>query len=432
MKWEEKYELAKLYYEKNKHLNIPMRFKTKNGIDYDENGVALGNWIHNQRQALKGNGTGKLTVEKIELLNKIGMCWNLRDWMEKYELVKTYYKHYGNIKINIDFKTKNGIDYDENGIALGTWLNTQRQALKGNNKCTITEEQIELLSEIGMRWKNIDPMNKWMQKYKLAKNYYEKNKHLNIPMRFKTKDGIDYDENGVALGNWIHNQRQALKGNGTVKLTVEKIELLNKIGMCWNLPSWEEKYNLAKNYYDHYGNLEVPYNFRTKNGIEYDKDGIDLGSWLHTQRQAIKAQTSCKINEKQINLLNKIGMRWNNIGSMNKWMKKYELAKIYYEHHNNLEIPLRYKTINGYEYNIKGIALGNWISCQRLIFQGKIPSYNLTLEQIKLLNEIGMRWDNLDKKNNKELIDSKNLIRKKIEILNKLKLALCEYEETSS
>ncbi len=44
------------------------------------------------------------------------------------------------------------------------------------------------------------------------------------------------------------------------------------------------------------------------------------------------------------------------------WMYKYSLAKVYFEHHGNLEIPQGYKTLNGYEYAESGIALGRWIS----------------------------------------------------------------------
>ena len=50
MTWEDKYELAKAYYEKNGHLFIPYSFKTINGYEYDENGIALGTWIAKQRK----------------------------------------------------------------------------------------------------------------------------------------------------------------------------------------------------------------------------------------------------------------------------------------------------------------------------------------------------------------------------------------------
>ena len=109
-----------------------------------------------------------------------------------------------------------------------------------------------------MRWENkVDKEEQWMNNYNLAKLYFEHYGNLEVPFRFKTKDGINKDEEGVALGVWIKNQSQAYKGNVTNKITQEHIELLNKIGMRWenkvNLEEqWMNNYNLAKIYYNHY------------------------------------------------------------------------------------------------------------------------------------------------------------------------------------
>ena len=118
-----KYNLAKAYFGYYGNLEVPVKFKTSDGVDYNENGVALGTWINNQRQAYKGNGTHKITIEHIELLNEIGMRWenklNLeKQWINNYNLAKTYYNHYGNLEIPKRFKTSNGMDYDENGKKL--------------------------------------------------------------------------------------------------------------------------------------------------------------------------------------------------------------------------------------------------------------------------------------------------------------------------
>ena len=51
-----------------------------------------------------------------------------------------------------NFKTLNGYEYDENGVVLGIWLATQRQAYKGRGSGTINEEQIKLLNQIEMKW----------------------------------------------------------------------------------------------------------------------------------------------------------------------------------------------------------------------------------------------------------------------------------------
>ena len=156
MTWMEKYNLAQAYFEHYGNLEIPRGFKTINGYDYDENGIALGRWVDRQRQAYKGQGTNKITPDQIKLLEKIGMRFEnidtMETWMEKYNLAKAYFEHYGNLEIPTIFKTTNGYDYDENGIALGTWIATQRNAYKGMGKCKITQAQIKLLEEIGIKW----------------------------------------------------------------------------------------------------------------------------------------------------------------------------------------------------------------------------------------------------------------------------------------
>ena len=73
--WNKKYELAKAYYEYHGDLEVPARFKTTNGYEHNENGVALGGWISNQRQAYKGQGHEKITEGQIKLLIQIGMEW---------------------------------------------------------------------------------------------------------------------------------------------------------------------------------------------------------------------------------------------------------------------------------------------------------------------------------------------------------------------
>ena len=99
---------------------------------------------------------GKMNFEKIGLLKSINVRLEIRDWQQCYNLAKTYYEHYGNCEIPQKFKTKDGLNYDETGAALGTWLNTQRKAYKG--KSNISLEKISLLDKIGMKWfsKNTD------------------------------------------------------------------------------------------------------------------------------------------------------------------------------------------------------------------------------------------------------------------------------------
>ena len=225
MTWEDKYNLAKIYYETYGNLEIPQRFKTFNGKDYDENGIALGVWIHNQRISKK---KGTLSQDRENLLLQIGMRFDNKNlsWEEMYVLAKVYYETYGNLEIPQSFKTFNGKDYDENGVALGVWISKQRISKK---KGTLSQDRENLLLQIGMRFDNKNLL--WEEWYALAKVYYETYGNLEIPQSFKTFNGKDYDENGFALGAWINKQRISKK-NGA--LSSEREILLNNIGMIWD------------------------------------------------------------------------------------------------------------------------------------------------------------------------------------------------------
>ena len=428
--WMKNYNLAKMYYEYHGNLEIPQRFTTLNGYKFDENGIKLGKWIINQKTKYKSN---KLSKEKIELLNSIGMRFegNLNEikWMKNFNLAKAYYEHHGNLEIPIKFKTKNGYEFDENGIALGNWINNQRKAYKGKR---ISEKCMKLLENIGMTSENIVE-KKWLKMYNLAKIYYEHHGNLEIVQTFKTKNGYEFDENGLSLGNWIFAQRYSYKSNDGKLLLNDSVELLNQIGMRWDnlnaMDSWMENYNLAKTYYEHYGNLNMPYNFKTKNGYEFDENGIALGKWIGSQRGLFNGTRRGEISDEQIKLLENIGMLFN-LRDEN-WLKMYNMAKIYYEHHGNLKTPATFKTKNGYEFDKNGVALGSWICTQRTVYKGTSGHKKMSAEKIKLLEEIGMIWfeDKLNQKLQQEQITAENLERKKLEIQNKFYSVLNNYDD---
>lgn len=184
----------------------------------------------------------------------------------------------------------------------------------------------------------------WEDYYELAKAYYEHHRNLEIPFRFKTNDGCNYDENGiVGLGHWIRNQRTQY-----FNLSEKRQQLLKSIGFVLNAieEQWKKMYELAKIYYNHYENLLIPNSFKTTNGYEFDENGVRLGAWVRSQREAFQGKGTTVLNESRIDLLKKIGMVFENIRT-DQWMQYYNLAKIYYEHHGNLNIPFNFRTTNG-------------------------------------------------------------------------------------
>ena len=90
-----------------------------------------------------------LPKEREEKLVAIGMVFDVLEaqWNEMYNLAKTYYEHYGNLNVSLDFKTVNGYEYNENGFSLGTWVNYQRYLKK---KSILSQDKEERLHVIGM------------------------------------------------------------------------------------------------------------------------------------------------------------------------------------------------------------------------------------------------------------------------------------------
>ena len=386
--WKLNYSLAKIYFEKYGSLEIKQNFKTLNGIDYDENGYNFGIWLTNQRQMYK---KGKLSKERIELLKQIGMrfeiVYNIVDWAEMYMLAEIYFKKYGSLEIKQNFKTLNGIDYDENGYNLGWWLVRQRQMYK---KSKLSKEREKLLEKIGMRFETRDNNEVWTRMYKLTETYFKKYGNLEISKKFKTLNGTDEDENGYNLGGWLLSQRQMYKKS---KLSKEREELLEKIGMRFetrdNDEVWNQMYMLAELYFKEYGNLEIPYKFKTLNGTDEDENGYNLGVWLVRQRQRHKISKLSKEREK---LLEKIGMRFETRDNDEVWTRMYKLTETYFKKYGNLEIKQNFKTLNGIDYDENGYNLGQWQSCQRQMYKKS----KLSKERKDLLEKIGMRFETRD------------------------------------
>lgn len=357
--WEETYELAEKYYFHYGNLEIPLSFKTKNGIDYDEDGISLGNWIGTQRNRYKHN---KLSNDKIQKLLKIGMVFHMSvsNGDEMLELAEKYYLHYGNLEVSVGFKTLNGVDFDEKGYKLGSWIQDQREKYQNNR---ISNKRYKKLLKIGMRFESTFHDDHWNEMYSLAENYYLHKGDLEIPFHFKTKNGINYDENGVALGRWISDQRRNYKNQ---KISEDRIQKLLKIGMIFTAildkKAWSEWYDLAKKYYLHYGNLKIPQKFKTLNGIEYDEDGVKLGTWIATQRSIYNLG---KMPKERAEMLECISMVWN----INK----------------NWESICEISLQNGLDFNKFKKIISN-ISIQE--FQSKIAF--LKSNNIPLINENGI------------------------------------------
>lgn len=52
---------------------------------------------------------------------------------------------------------------------------------------------------------------------------------------------------------------------------------------------------LAKNYYEFHGDINMPVDFKTIYGYEYDNEGVNLYNWVNNQHQKICYKYAYKV-----------------------------------------------------------------------------------------------------------------------------------------
>ena len=325
-------------------------------------------------QRLYANGEGdKVVTDRFEVVEQLHDCRVLFEqlqsslsstWDHYFSEASIYYAENGNLDIPRRHKTPMG-------LSLGAWLQLQRQIRSGKCTGSLTEQQIERLDSIGMRWDNYSDMA-WTKGYEEAEQYYAKHRNLMVPANWKTADGYP-------LGRWISNKRtEKLAG----RLEEEKITSLEQVGMVWDAFSekWERGFAAAAQYYADHGNLIMPVTYTTK-------DGLRLGVWLRNQKQTYANGT---LQREKAARLEGIGIRWEQNNYDFQWSEAYAAAKLYFEEYGNLNVSIAYTTADG-------IALGKWVARQQYAHNNPGKSNcKLTPERVALLDKIGMQWEKPD------------------------------------
>ena len=318
-------------------------------------GVPVGKWLELQRQVQAGQRPGRLTAEQAAKLEKLGIRWNHRleaAWEKGFVSAQKYRTEHCDLLVPVRYR-------DKNDFALGEWIVYNRQRYLGGN---LTQNRIERLEAIGMVWSTSNDL--WEQNYAAATQYYLEHGDLEVPIKYETPSGF-------GLGVWLGAQRAAHKAG---ELPQEQVERLDALGMDWtnrNDRKWMSLYDVAAAYYHEHGNLNVPSEYVTP-------DGVLLGKWVARQRYAYlnPDRSSARVTPERKTLLDKLGMVWE---KYDPWQERYDLALAYKTEHGDLEIPSVYKTADG-------VWLGSWVSRQRQALNS--GSSALSSERRKLLRTL--------------------------------------------
>lgn len=326
-RWEVLCQAAAAAAAKEDTLELPRSYTIHSG-------VPVGKWIELQRQVQAGQRPGRLTAEQAAKLEKLGIRWNHRleaAWEKGFASAQKYRTEHGDLLVPVRYR-------DKNDFALGEWIVYNRQRYLGGN---LTQNRIERLEAIGMVWSTSNDL--WEQNYAAATQYYLEHGDLEVPIKYETPSGF-------GLGVWLGAQRAAHKAG---ELPQEQVERLDALGMDWtnrNDRKWMSLYDVAAAYYHEHGNLNVPSEYVTP-------DGVLLGKWVARQRYAYlnPDRSSARVTPERKALLDKLGMVWE---KYDPWQERYDLALAYKTEHGDLEIPSVYKTADG-------VWLGSWVSRQR-------------------------------------------------------------------
>lgn len=172
-------------------------------------------------------------------------------WADYYNQLVDYKKKFGHVNVSAT---------DPQYKQLAWWLYRQRTAYKSTietGKGGMTRDRIQLLEALGMVWttgsgsgggirtyqrkkgtsvpsvtdtnayssKNEDGEASWMERFQELKEYCRKFGTCNVPLKAN-----------AALARWVHRQRLCQKEfryQGTGGMTIEKVALLESIGIQW-------------------------------------------------------------------------------------------------------------------------------------------------------------------------------------------------------
>ncbi|MFG3498744.1 Helicase associated domain protein [Streptomyces sp. NPDC047928] len=235
--WEEGLSAARGWAAEHGHLLAP--------LDATFQGYRVGIFLKNARAAARKaaeieqrraeglpvqSSAGALSEMRREQLEEIDASW-CPSWPV------TWQRCFHLVRIHLDageaLPTETG-DVVRQGEDLGRWVQSVR--LGWDQLTTVQQWMCEQVLGITPASEDEKPKrrtqaDKWAMNYEAAKQFYEREGHLQVPRKHveRVVGGEGQEEREHKLGAWIGNQRSR-----AATLTPERMELLSAIGMRWS------------------------------------------------------------------------------------------------------------------------------------------------------------------------------------------------------
>ncbi|WP_078493436.1 DEAD/DEAH box helicase [Streptomyces sp. PVA_94-07] len=233
--WEEGLSAARGWAAEHGHLLAPLdaTFQgAKVGIFLKNARAAARKAQENEQRRAEGlpveSSAGALSDERREQLEEIDASWCPSwpvTWQRCFHLVRMH------LDAGETLPTEAG-DVVRQGEDLGRWVQSVR--LGWDQLTTVQQWMCEQVLGIEPASEDEKPKrrtqaDKWTMNYEAARQFYEREGHLQVPRKHVERiGGEDQEEREHKLGAWIGNQRSR-----AATLTPERMEQLSKIGMRW-------------------------------------------------------------------------------------------------------------------------------------------------------------------------------------------------------
>ncbi len=363
-RWDKMHAQLQQFQGEHGHCRVPTGWSANPG---------LANWVGVQRAR---RSDGKLSQERIALLETLGFTWRLgdhtgirspnEDWNTMLKRLVTFHDECGHSVVPQNYTPDR---------KLGWWVTTQRRNYR---KGKLTDSQIARLNKLAFQWevvakhgrpkgvatrlpqseKGMTADQEWEAMFAELQSYKVEHGDCLIPKRWKGRR---------ALAEWISNQRTAYARE---RLTTDQVQRLDELGFEWDPMGtrWEEKFLQLVEFKKQHGHTNVP-----QGKAAYTK----LSTWVRNQRTA-------KLNNRPImadreKRLEELGFSWRLI-EPNIWDQMFDRLSEFRRVHGHCNVPQK-----GGEDK----KLGRWVNVQRLFhMRGKLQP-----ERQKRLEAVGFVWN---------------------------------------
>ncbi|RAU98777.1 helicase [Mycobacterium colombiense] len=342
--WDYWYSALEDYVRVNGSARVP---RSDRGSDRADQ---LANWVQTQRSSYAKGSLRHDRITRLEVLP--GWVWDPHEaaWEEGFTKIREYAAVHGDCIVPHSLV--------QDGYRLGGWVNNQRT---NYSKGTLRPEYAKRLESLpGWVWDVIE--SKWDEGFRNLVDYMKDHDGATPPPRYRQGD--------YSLGSWVGTQRTTYRAGRLRDDRARRLEALS--GWSWDTKAdqWERTYELLKQYADRNGTARVPY--------RYCVDGIQVASWIGTQKGAYRKGTLC--SERQRRLEKLPGWTWTL--SEDVWEERCALLEKFAAREGHTRVPQKHVE--------EGIRLGIWVSVQRRDALADV----MPPERRKRLEELpGWAWD---------------------------------------